>query len=143
MIRFCLFLLWMGGCGQKPEPPQAGQLVPAGPLETGGGLLTQRRYPEALAAYQEARRQQPNSGEACAGLGRAHLALGDIDQALKFYEMGAALEERNAGLRLTLGHVYLQLNRLDQAEGTLKQALALPARFALQDADLYSFQFRQ
>ncbi|MBM3281095.1 MAG: tetratricopeptide repeat protein, partial [Candidatus Handelsmanbacteria bacterium] len=127
-----LFILWLVGCGQAsgPHPPAQVQQESAGPLELGRALLQQRRYPEALAAYQEARRLYPDSGEACAGLGRAYLALGDADQALGFYEMAATLEEGNAGLRLTLGHVYLQLNRLDQAEATLQRAMALDTSLA-------------
>ena len=50
--------------------------------ELGRALLLQRRYPEAIAAFEHAKELNPTSVTPDLGLGQAYLAQGDYDRAV-------------------------------------------------------------
>ena len=88
-------------------------------------LLAQSKYTEALRAFEEARQQYPESGEVLVGLGRTHLALGDVERAGQLYEMAVALEPNNPSLQVGLGIFHLKFNRYGEAETAFRTALGM------------------
>ena len=95
-MGFALGVALLAGCGSEPEVPPAKPAVQPPPVEdpllVGRALLRQKRYADALAVYEKARKRHPQSGEVLATLGRIHLALGQPEEATQFYEMAVALE---------------------------------------------------
>ena len=51
--------------------------------DLGRALLLQRRYDEALAAFEQMRQMAPHASSASLGIGQVYLAEGEYDTALK------------------------------------------------------------
>ncbi|MBI4370127.1 MAG: tetratricopeptide repeat protein [Elusimicrobia bacterium] len=91
----------------SPESgPQAPQEIAYQWHAQGMELYAQGRYDEAVAAFDQALRHEPNFGEAHQGLGGCHYAMGKYQEALACYEQALAispnpeLEEFVASIRV-------------------------------------------
>lgn len=133
-VSLALSVALVASCQPEPKAPPAPPVVQPPPVEdpllVGRALLRQKRYADARAAYEQARKRHPQSGEVLATLGRIHLALGQPDEATQFYEMAVALEADQPEWLVALGNVHLKLNRYDQAHSAFAAALALDSTYA-------------
>jgi tetratricopeptide (TPR) repeat protein len=92
--------------------------------------LSQREYRPALEAYEEARGRYPHSGDPLAGMGRIEIIRGDLERAVLYHRMAAALSDDLPGPTLALGNLYLRLNRLDEAAHVFSNLLAAHPDFS-------------
>jgi non-specific serine/threonine protein kinase len=85
----------------------------------GRALLLQKRYDEALAAFEQMRQMAPHATSADLGIGQVYLAMGEYDKALK-----ALLKDpRPAGINYYwLGAGYAAKGDRAQALRTMQQA---------------------
>jgi cytochrome c-type biogenesis protein CcmH/NrfG len=92
MIVVCSLLIVLGGCaGINTSGGQDSQ-----PLATQAKqYLDQRRYDEAITAYREAIRRDPQSAVAHYGLGVAYSRTGADDQAITAYREAIRLQPAN------------------------------------------------
>ena len=65
-------------------------------IERGTALVQQGRYEEAIAAFKEAIRLQPDYAQACAGLGLTYLQYGNRSAAMEQYRILKALNSELA-----------------------------------------------
>ncbi len=94
------------------------------PLVRAHAHLSRREYRQALAAYEEARARYPHSGEPLAGMGRIEIIRGDLERAVLYHRMAAALADDLPGPTFALGTLYLKLNRLDEASRVFSALVA-------------------
>ena len=84
------------------------------------------RLPEAIRAFEECLRLDPNDVKAKANLGLALQGLGRIDEALEAYRSAIAMEkhgaQRNAEPFIDLGNLLLEQNQIDDAIANLSEA---------------------
>ncbi len=106
----------------------------------GRALLLQQRYPEAIAAFEQARDLDPANTMAQLGLGQVYLAQGDFDKGLA--AMLKAL--RPAGINyFWLGAAYAARGDKDKALATLQKAFEAGFRdFAALDSSPYFSSLR-
>lgn len=87
---------------------------------------------EAEAAYKMAIEWEMNSNERdpqpFLDMGEFQLQKGHPDQALPYFEAGAALDSRNPRLHEQLGRTYEQLSELARADSELSKAIELAPR---------------
>ena len=93
--------------------PQSGKLFELrGSIELKAGQFT-----DAVKSYEEARRLDPNSGGAVAGLGEAQFSAGLLKQAVATFESGLKEFSKDPQIRLSYGTALLK-----QAEGGNNEA---------------------
>ena len=110
-------------------------------LRLGVALQNMARLPEAIAAYQQAARQQPELAEVHNNMGQALRALGQLDNALACFRTAAALLPGAAIIPFNMGETLQALGRFDEAMECYRQALALqPGMVAawINVADIFS-----
>ncbi|HUE86168.1 MAG TPA: protein kinase [Vicinamibacterales bacterium] len=98
--------------------------------------LQMRRFPEAIAALQEAIRLDPDLFLAYSSLNSIYLyELGDVDATIETAKRQLARNDRAARAHAELGAAYAANGELRQAETALRRALELDPnpRFALED----------
>ncbi|MBI2211375.1 MAG: tetratricopeptide repeat protein, partial [Deltaproteobacteria bacterium] len=74
-------------------------------------FLHEGRYPEAIAAFQEVVKEQPESAEAHYNLGNAYIGLRDYPAALKAYHEAIRLNPAFVQAHTNLGFTYARLGR--------------------------------
>lgn len=117
------------GCDQPVQDlePFLPAVFEQDPLARAHAHLSRREFRQALVAYEEARIQYPNSGEPLAGMGRIEVVRGDLERAVLYHQMAAALSDDLTGPTFALGNLYLRLNRVDEAADVfLKMVVAHP-----------------
>jgi tetratricopeptide (TPR) repeat protein len=90
-------------------------LYPKNYYHLGRALILQRRYSEAIAAFEHARELNPNDSFPNLGLGQAYLAQGDYDKALAALLKGAQPSAIN----------YFWIGAAYAARGDKEKALAM------------------
>ena len=80
----------------------------ASKVATADSLYRERRYPEAISAYDKAARFDPNNPHIVRQLGFAHGALGQLALAYTFLQKAQELQPDSADVRLALGALYLR-----------------------------------
>jgi tetratricopeptide (TPR) repeat protein len=84
----------------------------------------------AKECYLNASRLEPKDFRWAYLLGKLHEREGDAQAAVSYYDTARSLRSDYLPLFVSLGNIYLQLNRLDLAEGFFKQALEINANSA-------------
>jgi Flp pilus assembly protein TadD len=107
---------------QLKELPPATQATVL--FKVGFGLNRQRKFAEAVAAFDKSIALNPGMANAHMHLGGALMQLRQDERAerelLKAYELGGGSV---AGAQLLLGHLYVSLNKLPQAQKAFEQYL--------------------
>lgn len=100
----------------------------AGNFNEGNRLFAAGKFPEALAAYDQAAAAEPNRADIHLGRCRTLAAMREFDQALKACDRSLELQPSNADALRDRGHYKLNLGRTDDAERDLERAEALNAK---------------
>ncbi|KAI9342473.1 hypothetical protein DFJ73DRAFT_842623 [Zopfochytrium polystomum] len=89
-----------------------------------GNLAEAMNEPEkALAAYESALRQNPNSVAALAQIGSLYRSKDQCRRAIEFFERALALDPSNGEIWGALGHCCLRIDELESAFNAYQQAL--------------------
>jgi len=99
-------------------------------LEKGVALMSQERYPEALAAFNKAVELDPTSVWAHIDSGWAQNTLGDYDRALTAFNRAADIDPRNPYIYVNRGMSYNSLGDYQRALLDQEQAIKLDANNA-------------
>jgi serine/threonine protein kinase/Flp pilus assembly protein TadD len=115
-------------------------LYPKTYYHLGRALILQRRYPEAIAAFEHARELDPTDSFPNLGLGQAYLAQGDYDKALAALFKGA---QPAAIDYFWIGAAYAARGDKEKALATLQKAFDTGFRdFAALDTSPYFASLR-
>ena len=93
--------------------------------ERGDALLDEGRPAEALAVWQQALAQQPNSTSLLIRIATAQARLGQLASAEATMQRAVRLEPRNPKVRHNLALVYLKQKELDKALAEFHEVLAI------------------
>ena len=117
---------------------EAREMGDAGVLAFYHGYALQRagRARDAVAAYQVAAEQLPESSVVASNLGYAHLQLGRFDRGLEQLTRALELDEGNARAHFNLGIAYYGLGRFQDAVAEWNRAEELQAGITEEVADL-------
>lgn len=99
-------------------------------------LAAKGQHREALAVVEVLARLEPKNGVTWSLSGAAHLALGDLNQAMVDFERYVALEPDNANAHHVLAGAYRAQSELDLAAEELAQALDIDPNFHFATVDL-------
>lgn len=94
-------------------------------LTLGDAYVGASRYPEAIAAYQEAARLRPESATAHRGLGNAYYWQGELEPALAEYREAATLAPEDPAAHLLTGLIQAQTGDLNGAIASQETAARL------------------
>jgi serine/threonine protein kinase len=100
-------------------------------LEEGYALLNLKRYEEALVAYEQAIRLDPNYASAYHKKGEALYTLKRYEEALVAYEQALRLNPNYAYAYNNKGNALYNLKRYEEALAAYEQALRLDPNYAL------------
>ncbi|MFQ5839397.1 MAG: tetratricopeptide repeat protein [Candidatus Methylomirabilales bacterium] len=107
-------------------------------------FLELRRYPEAIAQFQDALAIQPALARAHAGLASALVeARGDYPTAVGHYRTAVALDPGNPGLWNDLGWLYYKMGQYDRAILALEKAAGLDGSSAMVRTNLGLAHYKQ
>src|SRR5439155_13721129 len=96
---------------------------------------------KAIQAAEAWGQSYPRDSEAHEGLAEAYRRLGQFDKALAQYEAALHLDPNNASLYGIVALMYMHLNRLDEANTIVEQALARKLDHSFLHGDLYYLAF--
>ena len=114
---FCALALpvVLGSCGRYV----------ASKVAAADSLYRERRYQEAISAYDKASRFDSNNPHIISQLGFAHTALGHHDLAFTFLKKARELQPNDINVRLALASLYLRdardTNAVNEANAVLKK----------------------
>lgn len=102
-------------------------------LEKGSKLFNEKKFEEALANYQEFLEKNPELYEIHFNLGNCHKEMGDIEQALKEFQLvlEKTVEEDEKDRKIkaktlaAIGECHLKKEDLDSAQNYFKESLEL------------------
>ncbi len=107
-------------------------------------LLLQRRYQEAIAAFQQAKIASPSSSTPEFGLAQVYLAKGEPDQALSHFLKQSPESQRTPVVRIVLASIQAASKDNEAALATLRGALDAGYRdFAALDSNPYLEDLRE
>jgi len=98
---------------------------PEGHFALGIGLLALGETRQALAAFQEARRLDPDQAVTLANIGHIHLELKEHPEAIAAFEQALALDPKGVTVHHKLGVVYEEMGDVERAKAWWHKALAL------------------
>ncbi len=126
-IVLCSLLGVLVGCtGMNPGSGQGSQVLAI----QGKQSLEQQRYDEAITAYREAVRRDPQNAVAQYGLGVAYSHKGADDQAIVAYREAIRLQPDNVDAYYGLGLVSERKGDNNEAIAAVREALRLNPRLA-------------
>ncbi len=91
----------------------------------GNTYTRQNKFTEAIDAYNEALKINPNHAPTLSNLGVAYYQQGDLAQAKRSFEKALAVSANDAETYYLLGAAQLQLGEMDAAEKSLQKAVEL------------------
>lgn len=94
-------------------------------LLRGLAFFREKRYPEALAAFEESYALQPSNAQVANNIGFVHYRTGKAAEALRWYEKTLALDPHRAIAWANTGEAYEQLDRNDEALKAYEKFLAI------------------
>ncbi len=106
-------------------PPVATPRAAAAASDRGMALFRERRYAEALVAFQEAAALAPGSVVDVSNAGYMYYKLGKYDEAVQWLQRAIALDPGRAITYGNLGYSYIGLKRYAEARAALRKYLAL------------------
>ncbi|WP_167631351.1 tetratricopeptide repeat protein [Mariprofundus ferrooxydans] len=99
--------------------------TPAALHEFGYLLMREGWYADAIAVFKYVLRQDPEHRYTAFNLGACYEYSGDLPAALRAYEEAGRVEPDDADVPYRIGRVYVKQGRFDDAQASLKHALAL------------------
>ena len=106
-------------------------------------LLLQKRYDEAIAAFEQAQSLSPQSDTPEFGLSQVYLAKGDYNQALSHFMKESEVSRSSLPSLAFLSSIYAARNDKEKALATLQKALEAGYRdFAALDSNPYYGRLR-
>ena len=84
-------------------------------LLQGLARFREKKYPEALAAFNESHALQPSNAQVANNIGFVYYSTDKPEDALKWYEKTLALDPLRAIAWANIGEAYEKLNRTDDA----------------------------
>ena len=87
---------WAGAERAYRDAIRLDPALPEGWNGLGFALRNQKRYPESIAAYQEALKRRPNYAQALEYLGEAYVQMGQLDDARAIHARLQPLDAREA-----------------------------------------------
>ena len=93
-------------------------------------LLQNKKYPEAVASYEEILSRDPSVVTAYPGLIKSYAGLGDIEGGTAFIESLYLEDPENAGINYGMGYALYQQKAYDAAAGYFDRALQLDPKMA-------------
>ena len=103
------------------------QLVKKGPesaMFRASGLMEQRQYREAAAAFAEVVAEDPTNAAAYLNLGVAHAQLGNASEAVQALERAILLDPTNSRAHYNLGLLFLRKGENERALEHFRRAVA-------------------
>jgi adenylate cyclase len=101
-------------------------------------LLLQKRYDEAIAAFEQAESTSPSSNTAQFGLTQVYLAKGDLERARLHFDKQSADSQNTPIVQIVLASIYASGHDDEKALATLRRTLERGYRdFAALDANPY------
>jgi non-specific serine/threonine protein kinase len=148
------YLSWALAYEQPPDLPAAerasreslrlGFSTMSAYYHLGRVLLLQKRYDEAVAAFDQAQTVSPESDTPKFGLSQVYLAKGDYDQALSLFMKESEASRSSLPSLAELSSIYAARNDKEKALATLQKALAAGYRdFAALDSSPYLERLRK
>jgi Flp pilus assembly protein TadD len=121
-----------GATPAAPAAPAAGVETPAQLNDRGTTLFREKRYAEALDAFQDAAKRSPSNALIANHLGYAYFKLERFDPAVEWFEKTVSLDPRRAIAYANLADAYLALGKRPEAKKNYERYLELQptARYA-------------
>jgi tetratricopeptide (TPR) repeat protein len=107
----------------KDNPPVNIKLarVPESPFSAADALYKEQKYQEALREYQRVLAAQPELYQAYVQIGLCYYQLGDLDNALAFFEKGLGKTPASPVILINLAAIYLGRGDLEKGVQYIKQ----------------------
>jgi len=99
-------------------------------INSGDKLVDDRKWNEAIDAYQQATRVDPQDADAYVGLGDAYMGAGKWTEALAVYKKAVELAPQSADAQYALGDAYNTMRMHGDAFAPLVKAIQLDPTFA-------------
>ncbi len=113
-------------------------------LELGARYYYQKRYADAVKAFEESLRLDPDFGPALNFLGVACIELGDFERSVQAFKKYIALTPAEANPWDSLGLAYMRMGKVDEAIASFKEALKIQPDFFLSNIWIsYLFAFKE
>jgi tetratricopeptide (TPR) repeat protein len=96
----------------------------------GNGAMQQKAYPVAVSAYEKAAAAQPNNSELRRSLAVALNQAGRKNEAVEILEAVVRGGSGSAELHNSLGLIYAESNRIEEAQAQFRRALQINPNFA-------------
>ena len=122
-----------------PNPPTPTELL----YRSGHALRAARRLEEAISAYEQVVKQQPDFADAWLCLGIALQGAHRLDDAIAAYSRAATFPSRRSQALCNLGVVLCDTGRLEEAISVCHEAIALQPCLALAHNNLGNAMFAQ
>ena len=87
--------------------------------EGAAALVEAARYRKAIRTLEKLNRKEPGNADVLNLLGFAHRKLGEVETAFDYYRKALAADPGHLGANEYLGELYLETDRLREAEGRL------------------------
>jgi serine/threonine protein kinase/Flp pilus assembly protein TadD len=111
--------------------------------DLGVALSSQGRYADAVSAFQESLRLDPEFGSALNWLGGVYVHLGEFEKAVEAIKRYIAVTPGEPNPWDTLGWAYIQMGKVEEAIARFKEALKIQPDFDISNmalSYLYAFQ---
>lgn len=113
------------GAASPAAPPVATPRAAAAASDRGMALFRERRYAEALVAFQEAAALAPNSVVDVSNAGYMYYKLGKYEEAVQWLQRAIVIDPKRAITYGNLGYSYIGLKRYADARAALRKYLEL------------------
>lgn len=84
-------------------------------LEKGNVLFTEKKFPEAIVAYDEILKKNPDAFIILKNIGNCYFAMEKYDQAVESYKNLLEKQPRNAEVMILIGNAYVNANNMEKA----------------------------
>lgn len=92
--------------------------------------MRQRRFTEAMIAFEHAIAHDPQSGLAYEGIGQVYSSTGNLQQAITAFQKATKLSPKSENAHESLGRVFLKQEQPKEAVESFQEAITLRSSFA-------------